>query len=466
MARLSLLGLKTALAAPLAAGDINVPLVFTSQAEMGRVDLELNGDPIIADCLPDQTNSTVLVLSHPAGIEVVEVIVNQGTPYVLARGLNGTNAINHPTGTCVMFSGLPDTPCDTVEGLCASDPARAALVECLAPELIQKFRTDPALPLAIVEGICGTQSLQDALGACLHNEVVAATIANSTTLQNLITAVAANISLANQAVLANNLVDEIVNGIGGVQELQNRLANFIAMEVVTGIGNEPAALAALRVLTNQGMTAAAIVGTICNDPNWRQALANCIALNLTGSYAGDATARDAMRVAIVSIIGGTGLFQNGVGQIGFNYSSPHMVNAICADAGGRAALANCLRPHLNIPPAANGALLQLDYQCLFTSVGSAGPPPRITVRIPDSGASAGNIGNMTCLGTAGWPNLTYQPVSIVALGDGSKIVAFDSSQYITPETSGIGVFRVEANGIIYSGFLTIKPCAIVDGGGG
>lgn len=468
MARISALGFRASLSAALSsAAGPNALLQLEPPEDVAHLDFVLNGD-LTTDCLPEGTHTTVLSIEHPMGQELVEVRVTGTMVQLVERGVQGTQIMNHPAGACVRYVGLPDSPCDRVADLCASEPARTALVECITPQLIEKFRDDPELPGVIVESVCATQDLQNELAACLHPELIAAAVANSASMQALATAIIAQLSVQNEVALSDKIADNVVAAICANQAVQNTLTQCIAGEIVFAISQEAGALAALRSLTNGGLTPAAIVGTICNDPNWRQALANCIALNLASFYAQDPTSRDVMRAAIVSVVGGTGLSRNQIGQISFAYSSPHMVDAICTDATSRAVLANCLRPHLNIPAASQGQILQFTTQCQALGSGIT-PVPLIHVRIPDPNVAMANVGLLNVQGSFGLPNLVFQPIELAPMGDGSRIVRFFNNGGWPATTRGVGVARFEAAGVSYGGIVQFEACGFSDdtsGGGG
>ena len=76
--------------------------------------------------------STVLVISHPAGAEAVEVYSPDGQRLVaITRGIDDSPIMMHPAGACVEFHSLPIDGQTFVDAICSSPEATVAMRRCL-----------------------------------------------------------------------------------------------------------------------------------------------------------------------------------------------------------------------------------------------------------------------------------------------------------------------------------------------
>ena len=121
MQRISMLGFRDRLAFPVGI-ELNAPIV-----------LEKNNTAMFIDRL--RGRSTVLVISHPAGAEAIELYSPDGLRLMaIARGVDESPIMMHPTGACVEFQGLPSTACDYVASICNSVDAITSLQRCLTQQ--------------------------------------------------------------------------------------------------------------------------------------------------------------------------------------------------------------------------------------------------------------------------------------------------------------------------------------------
>lgn len=120
MQQVSMLGFRDTLAYPVGIGR-NEVMVLTKNNTNQFID-RLRG------------RSTVLVISHPAGAEAVEVYSPDGLRLVLVeRAIDESPLLMHPAGSCVEYQGLPSSACDYVAAICESTDATLALRRCVQP---------------------------------------------------------------------------------------------------------------------------------------------------------------------------------------------------------------------------------------------------------------------------------------------------------------------------------------------
>ena len=468
MARLSVLSFRASLTASLpAAAGAGTVLAVDAPIEVARLGEVLNGD-VIKECLSDATNTTVLTITHPAGTEAIEVASVNGLLRIVERGLQGTQIQQHPVGACVAFSGLPDSPCDHAMAFCSSDKALVTLADCLAPSLIERFEEDKELLKLVITQLCEVPEIQAQLARCVTDDIGEQLLNENILLQRLLEEMLKWMTQEDKDKLAGEIMPALILALCSDPGQRLVLAGCISDDILNRISGDPALLVKLRALINTGMSANAIFVTICQDPVTVQNLANCLTGAILNTFGANNALLVAFRTMLVSVVTGSGLGVTADGRITFTYSPGAIVSAICNSASDRTALAACLRPSLNIPPAANGAPIQISWQCASSGpIGISGPPPTIFVRIPDAGAGSGNISTLECYGINGYPNLSYQASSIQQFADGSKFVTFNSGQYIPHSMAGVGMYVVTANGITYTGILRTESCATVfDGGGG
>ena len=466
MARLSVLGFRAALTAtlPADAGPGSI-IQVDSAAAVARAGEVLNGEGT-TECTGPGTNTTILLVSHPAGTEAIEVSKEGADLRVQARAQQGTQQMAHPVGACVAFEGLPDTPCDTADALCASGPALESLANCLAVPLVERFGTDTRLVTQILTQVCQDENLQISLARCIADDVGEELLNENLLLQRLLAEMLKWIKTEDLDALSIKLLPGIVAAVCASAEQRAGLASCLTQDILLRIQGDPALIALLRSLVTATLSANGIVDSLCASPTSLTTLANCFAGTLVNTFAGSTELRNQLRLMLVEVVPGSGLNRDAAGRVTFAYVPAQIVQAICGSVSDRAALADCLRPHLNIPPATNGAPIQISSQCAGSGPPMLSSPPHtIFVRIPDAGASAGNIGVLQCYGINGYPNLSYNVTSIQQFADGSKFVTFNSPQYVLNSTKGTALYELTANGIKYTGILTVGDCSTgYDGG--
>ena len=123
--------------------------------------------------------STVLVISSPAGAEAVEVYSPDGFRLVtVQRGVDDSPILAHPAGACVEFHGLPINPCVTATAICESEDAIATLRRCLIEEspidlaaLIASIGSDAdrraQLAMVLADGICDSREARARFVECI-----------------------------------------------------------------------------------------------------------------------------------------------------------------------------------------------------------------------------------------------------------------------------------------------------------
>lgn len=123
--------------------------------------------------------STVLVISSPAGAEAVEVYSPDGFRLVtVQRGVDDSPILAHPAGACVEFHGLPINPCVTATAICESEDAIATLRRCLIEAtpidlqaLIRGISEVPQLraelAMAAADGICDNATVRARMIECI-----------------------------------------------------------------------------------------------------------------------------------------------------------------------------------------------------------------------------------------------------------------------------------------------------------
>lgn len=232
MSDMSMVGWSSTLDAALAAG---APVPLTLPAGPALALCTALGAP---DCGADATATTILKVSHPAGYELVRVSCESGQPMVIERGLEGTTAQAAPKGSCIEFVGLPSSPCAVVTGICETETALADLADCLQEPLGGNLTNSLTFLTALATGICGQAAVQAALAQCLSDDIVTSITTDGALTGQLIDAILANLTLAQQTQLATYLQDEIVAAVCASPGLQASLGACVADDVLGTIAGD------------------------------------------------------------------------------------------------------------------------------------------------------------------------------------------------------------------------------------
>lgn len=459
MARLSVVGFSAELSQPLGAGmGPGTTLSLSDSGGASRVALVLNG-PVLAECTGAAVNTVVLALSHPAGSEVIEVKAVGDALVVVERGLEGTQPISHPVGTCLRFSGSPDSPCDRAADICDSIPAAQSLAQCMYPRITERAIGDPILPRVLIDTICQSEELRDLLGKCVAPGVSSVISQDLHFVSELIDKLLEVITAEQYAGLADGLIVPLIRIICQNAERRAELASCIAVDVLNAIRDNAGARTLLQSLINTGMTGAAIASAICASNESVMALAQCIAGAILTAIENNGTWHVALRRLVLGAVDtSVGFTVNENYALGFNYNGALVVQSICNGQGQAQALAACLQPHLSSGGGGGGtgtgigSNVEIGWICPPDD-GLGGSQTALTLyaRIPDSAANSSNISAMTVGTSSG--SWTFNLADTWNAFDGSVVARFDS---VTMGTGALSVLiaRFTANGRTYSGMVT------------